>query len=57
MVVSGMTLGTDRPEPQPKVSKNCEPEAEDPLDFLVNALDRAVSRKRATGTKETEHRT
>jgi hypothetical protein len=57
MVVSAMTLGTDRPEPHPRGRLACETEAEGPLDFLVNALDRAVARKRATGTKETEHRT
>lgn len=31
--------------------------AEVPLDYLVNALNRAVLRRQATGTEEIEHRT
>lgn len=31
--------------------------AEVPLDFLVNALNRAVLRRQATDTEEIEHRT
>lgn len=57
MLVSTMTRMTDGAEPAPKVNRTCNEEAAKPLDFLVNALDRAVARKRAAGTNETDHRT
>ena len=52
-----MTRGTDRPEPHTPAPQAFETTAEVPLDYLVNALNRAVLRKQTTGTEETEQRT
>jgi hypothetical protein len=57
MVVSAMSRETDRPGPQLPSPSAIETAAEVPLDYLVNALNRAVLRRQATGTEEIEHRT
>jgi hypothetical protein len=57
MVASAMTRATDRPEPHPTILQDLAPEAYEPLDYLVNALNRAVARRQATERNETENRT
>jgi hypothetical protein len=57
MVVSVMTRATDGPEPHSAVHEPHEPDTEEPLDYLVDALNRAVARKRATRREDTENRT
>jgi hypothetical protein len=57
MVASAMTRGTDRPEPHLSVLPDLAPEKNEPLDYLVNALKRAVARRQATERDETENRT
>jgi hypothetical protein len=49
MVVSSMTRGTDKSEANPLTARWFETAADVPLDYLVNALHRAVSRKQAAG--------
>lgn len=51
-----MTWETERPEPHPAALQDGEREAKEPMDFLVNALSRAVARKQATGSEYTENR-
>jgi hypothetical protein len=57
MVASAMTRATDRPEPHLSVLPDLAPEKNEPLDYLVNALNRAVARRQATERNETENRT
>jgi hypothetical protein len=48
---------TDRSEPDPPFARPLLPNNDVSLDFLVNALNQAVERKRAAMTEETEYRT
>jgi hypothetical protein len=57
MVILAMTRETDRPEPDPPSTRATLPNEDLTLDFLVNALNRAVVRKRAAKTDETEYQT
>ena len=57
MVASAVTRGTEKPEVRALAPLAHETTAEVPLDYLVNALNRAVLRRQATGTEEIEHRT
>lgn len=57
MVASAINRETERPGLQLPSSSANNTTAEVPLDYLVNALNRAVLRRQATGTEETEHRT
>jgi hypothetical protein len=57
MVASAVTRGTEKPEVRALPPLAHETTAEVPLDYLVNALNRAVLRRQATGTEEIEHRT
>ena len=51
-----MNRETDMPMPETQAARAYRPGAEVPLDFLVNALNRAVIRKQAAQTEETEYR-
>jgi hypothetical protein len=51
-----MIRETDRPELQPAVLRVAGSEAKEPMDYLVNALGRAVARKWTTGKEDTENR-
>lgn len=57
MVVSAVTRGSETPEVHALPPPANKTTAEVPLDYLVNALNRAVLRRQATGTEEIEHRT
>jgi hypothetical protein len=57
MVMAAMNWKTDKPEALPLPPLADKTTAEVPLDYLVNALNRAVLRRQATGTEEIEHRT
>jgi hypothetical protein len=54
MAVLAMTQETDRPEQAPPAGRKPEAAVELPMDFLVNALNRAVVRKQAAETDETD---
>jgi hypothetical protein len=47
----------DRPDMHHTVFRVLAPEAAEPMDYLVNALNRAVARRQGTGKEETEKRT
>ena len=57
MVAPATNRETERPGLQSASSSAIKTTAEVPLDYLVNALNRAVLRRQATGTEEIEHRT
>jgi hypothetical protein len=57
MEVSAMIMETDRSETDPLSTRASLPDENVSLDFLVNALNRAVVRKWAAKTEETEYRT
>ena len=57
MVAPAINHETERPGLQSPSPSAIKTTAEVPLDFLVNALNRAVLRRQATGTEEIEHRT
>ena len=57
MLVSGLTTATDMTDPPAPADKGHGPGTELPLDYLVKALDRAIERGHAPGSRETEHRT
>jgi hypothetical protein len=52
MAVLAMTQETDRPDQAPPAGRKPETAGELPMDFLVNALNRAVVRKQAAETDE-----
>jgi hypothetical protein len=51
-----MTQRTDLPDLRRPVAEAAEPGSREPLDLLIDALNRAVARRPATGTEETEHK-
>ena len=51
-----MPQRTDCAVPGQPVAKVTATDPADPLDFLVNALNRAVARKQATGMEDKEHK-
>ena len=52
-----MTLERDRPEPNPATPTVPRAVVTDPMDYLVNALGRAVARKQPSGSNDTENTT
>jgi hypothetical protein len=52
MAVLAMTQETDRPDQASPAGRKPETAGELPMDFLVNALNRAVVRKQAAETDE-----
>jgi hypothetical protein len=57
MEVFAVIMEADRSQPDPLSTRASLPNENVSLDFLVNALNRAVARKRAAKTEETEYRT
>jgi hypothetical protein len=57
MVEQAMTWGVGGPKTHRALLETRTPDAAVPLDYLVDALNRAVTRKLATRTDNTEDRT